>query len=251
MKSLIITVAGMSSRFNRDTKEDVLKCLYYEDTPANSLISLQVHMAFDLVDDIEYIYHAQRWHFKLSLPKSAVFVPVTDGVHHHPMEEITTTEYVPEGEKIFYYQIIDHNKQATSNGLILETGENDGHYKVFATVNIKTIGTVWNLYYTQAKKLHYNEGSYYQEYNETTHQLESKVAEEDTYIFDRNHGDQGVVDLYFADNDSSKVYGIDTNFIGYTTGKLQDSQVILAFFVDSGKVTTPPDEGENEVIATH
>jgi CTP:molybdopterin cytidylyltransferase MocA len=52
MKSLIITVAGMSSRFNKDTKEDVLKCLYYEDTPANSLISLQVHKAFDLVDEI-------------------------------------------------------------------------------------------------------------------------------------------------------------------------------------------------------
>lgn len=42
----------MSSRFNRDTKEDVLKCLYYEDTPANSLLSLQVHKTFDLVDEI-------------------------------------------------------------------------------------------------------------------------------------------------------------------------------------------------------
>ena len=52
MKSLIITVAGMSSRFNRDTKEDVLKCLYYEDTPGNSLLSLQVHKAFNLVDEI-------------------------------------------------------------------------------------------------------------------------------------------------------------------------------------------------------
>lgn len=52
MKSLIITVAGMSSRFNKDTKEEVLKCLYYEDTPANSLISLQVRKAFDLVDEI-------------------------------------------------------------------------------------------------------------------------------------------------------------------------------------------------------
>ena len=52
MKSLIITVAGMSSRFNKDTKEDVLKCLYYEDTPANSLISLQVHKVYDLVDEI-------------------------------------------------------------------------------------------------------------------------------------------------------------------------------------------------------
>lgn len=52
MKSLIITVAGMSSRFNKDTKEDVLKCLYYEDTPANSLLSLQVHKCYDLVDEI-------------------------------------------------------------------------------------------------------------------------------------------------------------------------------------------------------
>lgn len=52
MKSIIITVAGMSSRFNRDTKEQVLKCLYYEDTPDNSLLSLQVHKIFDLVDEI-------------------------------------------------------------------------------------------------------------------------------------------------------------------------------------------------------
>lgn len=52
MKSLIITVAGMSSRFNKDTKEDVLKCLYYEDSPTNSLLSLQVHKAYELVDEI-------------------------------------------------------------------------------------------------------------------------------------------------------------------------------------------------------
>lgn len=52
MRSLIITVAGMSSRFNRDTKEDVLKCLYYEDCPLNSLINNQVHKAFPLVDEI-------------------------------------------------------------------------------------------------------------------------------------------------------------------------------------------------------
>ena len=52
MKSLIITVAGMSSRFNRDTKEDVLKCLYYEDIPANSLLSLQIQRTYDRVDEI-------------------------------------------------------------------------------------------------------------------------------------------------------------------------------------------------------
>ena len=42
----------MSSRFNKDMKENVLKCLYYEDTPANSLLSLQVHKAYNLVDEI-------------------------------------------------------------------------------------------------------------------------------------------------------------------------------------------------------
>ena len=52
MKSLIITVAGMSSRFNKDTKEDVLKCLYSEGATSNSLLSQQVHMCYDLVDEI-------------------------------------------------------------------------------------------------------------------------------------------------------------------------------------------------------
>lgn len=52
MKSLIITVAGMSKRFNKDTKEDVLKCLYYEDTPSTSLLNIQIQKTYDLVDEI-------------------------------------------------------------------------------------------------------------------------------------------------------------------------------------------------------
>ena len=42
----------MSSRFNKDTKESVLKCLYYEDKPDNSLLSLQVHQCLNYVDEI-------------------------------------------------------------------------------------------------------------------------------------------------------------------------------------------------------
>ena len=59
MRSLIITVAGMSSRFNKDTETDVLKCLYYDDTPNNALISLQVSKAYELVDEIIIVggYH--------------------------------------------------------------------------------------------------------------------------------------------------------------------------------------------------
>ena len=52
MKSLIITVAGISSRFNRDTKNDILKCLYFEGTPDNALLSLQLHKVYDYVDEI-------------------------------------------------------------------------------------------------------------------------------------------------------------------------------------------------------
>lgn len=39
MKYLIITVAGTATRFNRDTKEDTLKCLYYTGEPQYALLS--------------------------------------------------------------------------------------------------------------------------------------------------------------------------------------------------------------------
>lgn len=52
MKSLIITVAGKSTRFNKDTKENVLKCLYYEGSAERSLIYQQVSKAYPYVDEI-------------------------------------------------------------------------------------------------------------------------------------------------------------------------------------------------------
>ena len=39
MKYLIITVAGTATRFNRDTKEETLKCLYYTDEPQYALLA--------------------------------------------------------------------------------------------------------------------------------------------------------------------------------------------------------------------
>lgn len=39
MKYLIITVAGTATRFNRDTKEDTLKCLYHNDEPQYALLA--------------------------------------------------------------------------------------------------------------------------------------------------------------------------------------------------------------------
>ena len=42
----------MSSRFNKETEKDVLKCLYYEGDPKDSLLSAQILKTYDLVDEI-------------------------------------------------------------------------------------------------------------------------------------------------------------------------------------------------------
>lgn len=52
MKSLIITVAGMSSRFNQGTTRETLKCLYYENMPASSLLCQQISKTYDFADEI-------------------------------------------------------------------------------------------------------------------------------------------------------------------------------------------------------
>lgn len=52
MKSLIITVAGLSSRFNKDLEQPVLKCLYYEDNPYCSLLAMQISRTYEYVDEI-------------------------------------------------------------------------------------------------------------------------------------------------------------------------------------------------------
>ena len=52
MKSLIITVAGLSSRFNRDFEQPVLKCLYYEENHRCSLLSMQISRTYYYVDEI-------------------------------------------------------------------------------------------------------------------------------------------------------------------------------------------------------
>lgn len=52
MRSLIITVAGTATRFNRDTTVEVLKCLYYIDGGRYSLLYQQIYKVYDAVDEI-------------------------------------------------------------------------------------------------------------------------------------------------------------------------------------------------------
>ncbi len=52
MRSVVITVAGMSSRFNADLDKKTLKCIYYETSPADSLLMRQMEAIAPLVDEI-------------------------------------------------------------------------------------------------------------------------------------------------------------------------------------------------------
>lgn len=51
-RSLIITVAGMSSRFNRDLDAPVLKCLYHEGDAGTALLNYQISSLYPDVDEI-------------------------------------------------------------------------------------------------------------------------------------------------------------------------------------------------------
>ena len=48
MKTLIITVAGTATRFNRDTSRDTLKCLYFQENPQYSLLYQILDKARDI-----------------------------------------------------------------------------------------------------------------------------------------------------------------------------------------------------------
>ena len=48
MTPLIITVAGSATRFNKDLDREVLKCIYYEESPKYALLYQLLDKARDL-----------------------------------------------------------------------------------------------------------------------------------------------------------------------------------------------------------
>ena len=59
MKITVITVAGISSRFNKDFHEDekILKCLYYDENPKDTLIYRMIQKTSDLKEKINLVYN--------------------------------------------------------------------------------------------------------------------------------------------------------------------------------------------------
>lgn len=70
MKSLIVTVAGTATRFNRDTKEPTLKCLYETGGPKNTLLYRILDKARDFDEFVivgGYLYEKLERYVKESL----------------------------------------------------------------------------------------------------------------------------------------------------------------------------------------
>lgn len=98
----------------------------YEDFPSENHILHNTNLA-ELVDDLEYTWMAQRWHLKLGLPSSAVFTLYENGKHYRPLDD-----KVIGGNKVKAFEEVQN-----------------GNYAILMTANLKAIGHVWNLYYTQ------------------------------------------------------------------------------------------------------
>jgi hypothetical protein len=182
---------------------------------------------FDLED---YAYRAQRWHLKLGLPSSAVFVPydyTEKGTRLKPTDEIQATS--TNTSQTWQDWASAHPDEA--GGGVLETdptesskaGENstktlamdliaNGEYAIVMTANIKSLGPIWNLYYGQYSTL-----------DGTTSSSNKTLARRG-----RTDGDNGSVTL----NKTTYNFNVD-NFLDMTDGKhtnRSNSQTVLAVY---------------------
>lgn len=48
MKTLIVTVAGTATRFNRDTDKETLKCIFYQESPNYSILNLLIDKSVEI-----------------------------------------------------------------------------------------------------------------------------------------------------------------------------------------------------------
>ena len=129
------------------------------------------------ISDLEYTYQTQRWHLKLGLPSSAVFTIVENGKHYKPLDE-----KIVDGKKVKAFEEVK-----------------DGNYAIVMTANIKAMGDIWNLYYTQ-------------EANNGSVKIDNKTFNFDSDLYNFTTGNksdsQVVIALY--DNDTTSEVDVDT-----------------------------------------
>lgn len=108
---------------------------------------------FDLED---YAYRAQRWHLKLGLPSSAVFTVYSPNTKQRikPTDEVYAKI---KGDTIDWGVVEDTNTGEDEEEVPTNEAEKvlgmdvirQGDYAILMTANIRALGPVWNLYYSQ------------------------------------------------------------------------------------------------------
>lgn len=100
---------------------------------------------FDLED---YAYRAQRWHLKIGLPSSSVFTVYGKGnTRLKPYDEVVAKQ----GADGVSWELADKTGSTTSQKVRAMDVIKNGDYAILVTANIRAVGPVWNLYYSQHK----------------------------------------------------------------------------------------------------
>lgn len=98
---------------------------------------------FDLAD---YAYRAQRWHLKIGLPSSSVFTFYGRGDERiKPTDEVVAKMT---GDNVSWERANDTDSTNAQRVQAMNVIKN-GDYAILVTANIRALGPVWNIYYSQ------------------------------------------------------------------------------------------------------
>lgn len=171
MRSLIVTVAGTATRFNKDTLEETLKCLYYIGEPDNCLLSQILDKARNIDEYIivgGYLYEKLsdfiKYNLKEYLPKiKLVYNPEynTYGSGYSLIKGIEAisdeSEEVIFVEGDLYFDSTDFNTVKETKLNVFTVNHELISAKKAVVVYVKTDGRIRYLYDTSHKYLEIKE----------------------------------------------------------------------------------------------
>lgn len=167
LKIAIITVAGISSRFNKDVPEDekVLKCLYWEDKPRNTLIyhlikkvsaydKIIIVGGFKFQDLIDYISKNisqtlkdkimifNNSHYKDLSSGYSLYIGIKEALNFENIEEILFVEGDLDIDEDSFLKVLNSNKNVltinrnpiySNKSVVLYQDKNDDYHYLFSS----------------------------------------------------------------------------------------------------------------------
>lgn len=167
LKIAIVTVAGISSRFNKDIPEDekILKCLYWEDNPKNTLIYrmlekleyadriiivggyrfqdlidyISIQIPYDLKDKINVIYNK---HYDDLSSGYSLYLGIEDALNNDDISEIIFVEGDLDLDDESFLNVVNSSKNVltynneliySNKAVVLYQNQNDDYKYLFSS----------------------------------------------------------------------------------------------------------------------